>query len=62
MNINEMPFSVINAGMAGCCTGIALSFPGTPMCNYQYYSLEFYLRQTYFVLTALTTYSAINTG
>jgi hypothetical protein len=45
MNINEMPFAAINAGVAGCCTGLALSFPGTTMCNYQYYCLEFYLQQ-----------------
>lgn len=26
-----LSFAVINAGVAGCCTGLALSFPGTPM-------------------------------
>jgi len=26
--VNSFAFAVINAGVAGCCTGLALSFPG----------------------------------
>ncbi|GMP65158.1 hypothetical protein CsSME_00026089 [Camellia sinensis var. sinensis] len=29
------PPSVINAGVAGCCTGLALSFPGAPQALLQ---------------------------
>lgn len=27
-------FAVINAGVAGCCTGLALSFPGSNLCKW----------------------------
>ena len=31
-------FVVINAGVAGCCTGLALSFPGSSLFNWHFSS------------------------
>ncbi|CAH2069802.1 unnamed protein product [Thlaspi arvense] len=32
---HELHFAAINVGVAGCCTGLALSFPGAPQAMLQ---------------------------
>ncbi|MBA0833155.1 hypothetical protein Goarm_017491, partial [Gossypium armourianum] len=40
---------VINAGIAGCCTGLALSFPGTRISRFNRLLTGFHLKLIFFI-------------
>jgi len=42
INMSIILFPGINAGVAGCCTGLALSFPGKVSGNVQSIALNFF--------------------